>query len=428
MKRFLVPLLLLLPFAGFAQDPAPAPIDPPVIVPGKGLKLPDDLDEQIKASWLKHGKRLQALPKATVAKYDCCDLGIVPPIRNQGSCGSCWDVSACDVLTCSLIKAGWFKNDGSLTISDQYILDNCGPRNGGCNGDWSATVTTWALNHGIPTTQDYGPYKARSERCHSSGNLKLYKIDSQGYCASENGVAPTQSIKDAIVAYGPVSAAVDAGGMSNYRGGIIGGDGRNVDHAISIVGWDDNKGPGCWKVRNQWGADWGENGYCWIPYGKWQIGYAALWVHATPVDPPPPVPPVPPVPPTPGNFTPPFYVTAPTIKGPFADQSAAHVAAQAEANGCTCPATVKDSKAVLVETVQPSAPVPPTPSTQLIVTVAGTYQLVSPKTAEALKDSGLTLDQYIEAAERARGAFRLPTPTTVEPPIGECWFTRQQKK
>jgi hypothetical protein len=41
-------------------------------------------------------------------------------------------------------------------------------------------------------------------------------------------------------------------------------------HAMSIIGWDDNKitqaGRGAFIVRNSWGNDWCEEGYTWYPY------------------------------------------------------------------------------------------------------------------------------------------------------------------
>jgi C1A family cysteine protease len=44
-------------------------------------------------------------------------------------------------------------------------------------------------------------------------------------------------------------------------------------HAILIVGFDKVKRQ--WIVRNSWGADWGDKGYCYIPFA---IGFSDCWM------------------------------------------------------------------------------------------------------------------------------------------------------
>lgn len=37
-------------------------------------------------------------------------------------------------------------------------------------------------------------------------------------------------------------------------------------HAMCVVGYDDNKYGGAFQIMNSWGAEWGENGFCWVKY------------------------------------------------------------------------------------------------------------------------------------------------------------------
>lgn len=322
MKSFLVGLLAvaLLPLA-LAQPPA-QPVKPEPVKHGRGHKPPsaEVVRQRHAAAFRRHDHRMRAQPVATASSYDCRTLGVVPPVVDQGSCGSCWDFSGSGMVTSALIKAGCGKADGSFRISEQYVLD-CGS-NGGCNGDDNVTVLDMAKKAGLPTEAQYGPYRAREGRCQSNASMQMYKILDWGFCtpSQEMGVASTQDIKNAMVQYGPIGCAVAADGMDGYQPGtVFAGNSRNIDHDVILVGWDDAKGKnGAWLMRNSWGTSWGDGGYMWIAYGANEIGTEAVWCTAAPL-PPPPAPPVPPgpSPPGPGPAPVPGSVTTITLSSPL---------------------------------------------------------------------------------------------------------------
>lgn len=254
-----------------------------------GLVRHPQKDHLITLSRRKHRRMLQGLV-ATLdplpASFDCRTQGWVGPIKDQSQCGSCWDFSGTCVVECAHYKAGTLTNDGSQALSEQYTLD-CG-RNGGCNGDDNVTVLEWAKKTGLPKTSDYGPYHASPHRCSFQETWTLYKVDDWGFTdgTSSQSVSSTDGIKRAMLQYGVIGCAVDAG-FSDPGSGVISGGGSNIDHDVALVGWDDSKGHhGAWIMRNSWGTGWGNGGYAWIEYGAYSIGTEAVWALVNAVNPP----------------------------------------------------------------------------------------------------------------------------------------------
>ena len=56
-------------------------------------------------------------------------------------------------------------------------------------------------------------------------------------------------------------------------------------HAMVVVGYDDDRFGGAFKVLNSWGQDWGDRGFLWIPYDTfrdWRLGWHAFTVEDLP--------------------------------------------------------------------------------------------------------------------------------------------------
>merc|ERR1719163_2754484 len=63
----------------------------------------------------------------------------------------------------------------------------------------------------------------------------------------------------------PVSIAIEAdqSTFQHYRSGVFSEScGDKLDHGVLAVGYDQSQGSNSyWKVKNSWGATWGEDGY-----------------------------------------------------------------------------------------------------------------------------------------------------------------------
>ena len=239
---------------------------------------------------------------AVPASYNWCDQNGCTPVKDQGSCGSCWAFGTVGSLE-SAIKL----IDGQTKdLSEQYLV-SCNTDGWSCDGGWWAhDYHQWKKPAGEPDAgavyeTDF-PYTATDGYCNSP-YTHHEKISNWAYVGTSNGVPSTDAIKQAIYDHGPVAAAVCVNtAFQNYTGGIFTGPScTSVNHAIVLVGWDDVNQ--AWILRNSWGPNWGESGYMRIRYGVSRVGYSANYISYEGTGPEPtptPIPPTPtPVPPTP---------------------------------------------------------------------------------------------------------------------------------
>jgi len=221
------------------------------------------------------------------SSWDSRALGWVGAIKNQSQCGSCYIFSGTFVLECAYNKAGVGGGPDKMVLSEEYSLDCLNV--GGCGGGDNTSILEAAKNKGIPLTADYGPYQGHESRCKFSQTMKLFMVNDWGFAGSSqnyNSVTDTADIKAAIMNYGCVGCAVDAG-FNDPGTGVISGRGNNIDHDVALVGWDDSKGNGgAWIMRNSWGTGWGDGGYAWIEYGAYSIGTESVWAVVNAVTPP----------------------------------------------------------------------------------------------------------------------------------------------
>ena len=248
--------------------------------------------------------------------FDWREKGQLTPIKDQGNCGSCWSFSTVATFQDVLAVKGFGQN----IFSEQYLI-NCNHDGWDCGGGSFAHDYHKALPVGaVPASE--APYTAQKGTCGTYSHP--FHIASWAYLPSANDNTPPSldSIKQAIYTFGPISVGIGANdALMQYTTGVFNGcDGTSPNHAINIVGWDDDSQ--YFIIRNSWSAKWGENGFGRVQYGCNNLGIAANYIEyvspapaptptPTPVPPPPKPTPVP-VPPTPVPTPVPTPTPAPT--------------------------------------------------------------------------------------------------------------------
>jgi C1A family cysteine protease len=236
--------------------------------------------EEFKATRLGYKKEESDSPVFDTHKWqgeeladavDWTTKGAVTQVKDQGQCGSCWAFS-----TTGALESGYEIASGQLvSLSEQQYVDCDGLPNLGCMGGMMGSALKWAEKNDICTESSY-QYTAHGgvlSSCKSSGCTVGLKSGSVTGVKNLNGC--TDADLKSAVQQQPISIAIEADQtiFQHYTGGVITGScGKNTDHGVLLVGYGTDGGNDYWKVKNSWGASWGESGFVRLVQGKNQCG------------------------------------------------------------------------------------------------------------------------------------------------------------
>ncbi|HQP99309.1 MAG TPA: C1 family peptidase [bacterium] len=240
-----------------------------------------------------------AIPDLLPASFDWRNVNgksYIGPIRDQMQAGTCGMFAACAAAESVFNIHGGFTDEQCIDLSESYLSWTLGQVPGysehfsgwmGADTDFYTLTALTKLGigtgkEGVCFESDF-PYQDVYPGDEYSNNSLLFPriyLDNWFRVSTPRYEDMTNAIKAAILQYGCVNTALNViDAFYAYAGGVYEDTQTEPDaspyfystanHAIALVGWDDNPpegGGGCWILRNSWGTDWGENGYMRIRY------------------------------------------------------------------------------------------------------------------------------------------------------------------
>ena len=218
------------------------------------------------------------------SSYDLRDEGLLTPITDQGSTGSCWAFATIAALESYLLKTENvsydFSEQNMRNLMNYYGVNGTDLSDGGNHFMSLAYLLRWSG----PINESDDPFNSYSSR--SSYNLdRVRHVQDVLFVPLRNGYLDNDQIKYAILKYGALYTTFSADSTFQYNKNYYLNWADYSNHAVALVGWDDNypasnfgtyapPGDGAFIIKNSWGTTYGESGYWYISYyDKTMAGY-----------------------------------------------------------------------------------------------------------------------------------------------------------
>ncbi|MFO3715515.1 MG2 domain-containing protein [Anaerococcus cruorum] len=211
-------------------------------------------------------------------KYDLRDEGKVTSVKDQGPNGSCWAFATYGSAESVLMP------DERMDFSEKHMRNTHGFDWGPSEGGTRTVSSAYLARRSGPVLEKDDPYDIFASN--SPENLPIVKeLTHAIFIPDKREATDNELLKKMIMENGGVYSAVMGGDqylnkstMAHYYTGN-----QAPNHAITIVGWDDNysrknfkttpPGDGAWICKNSWGTNWGnQGGYYYVSYYDKNIG------------------------------------------------------------------------------------------------------------------------------------------------------------
>ena len=237
------------------------------------------------------------------SQYDLRDYGHITSIKNQNPYGTCWAFAAVGAIESnylvqnpgvnapdlSELHLAWYvfrdsRQGYSFPLNDtsESILNQ---------GGWPSMPIALFSRFAGPALESELPYSyaGRLSSVTAGRTPESYTRPirvKEAYTIGNITASNRELVKNLVINHGAVMICYSHSGNA-IRGSSYYSTDRRTNHAVEIIGWDDdysrsnfNNQPssnGAWLVRNSWGTSWGDSGYFWMSYEQY-IGSATVFI------------------------------------------------------------------------------------------------------------------------------------------------------